>query len=184
MLVKAGVGHVRIIDSEMLDFNNIARHDLGADHVGEAKATALATTLMRQYPFSEVVGTALKWQEALRKDKTIFDVDLVICTTASWSDEAQLNAVLREKNVPVIFGWLEAHAAAAQVLAVFPGGACMACVFNAEGEFLHPATQWKGQQLKGEPACGNFYAPFTDLAATRGRCPRRRTSNRRPERQD
>jgi sulfur-carrier protein adenylyltransferase/sulfurtransferase len=170
MLVKAGVGHLRIIDPDILDFDNIARHDLGADHVDEAKATALATTLMRQYPIVEVVGEARTWQDALRKNKTIFDVDLVVSTTASWSDEAQLNAVFREKNVPAIFGWLEAHAAAAQVLTVFPHDACMACVFNASGEFLHPATAWKEQQLKGEPACGNFYAPFTDLAAMRGRC--------------
>jgi molybdopterin/thiamine biosynthesis adenylyltransferase len=170
MLVKAGVGHLLIIDPDVLHFNNIARHDLGADHAGEAKATALATRLMQEYPNVEVVGEARKWQNALRKNKAIFDVDVVISTTASWSDEAQLNAVLREKDVPVVFGWLEAHAAAAQVLTVFPGNACMACVFNASGEFLHPATTWKTQQLKGEPACGNFYAPFTDLAATRGRC--------------
>jgi molybdopterin/thiamine biosynthesis adenylyltransferase len=169
LLVKAGIGHLRIIDSDWLKLDNIARHDLGADHLGEAKAKALAAELMKNYPFAEVLGIDATWQKAYRDDNTIFDCDLVLSTTASWPDEAQLNSFFRSAGnaVPLAFGWIEAHASAAHVLVTFPDAGCMACGFTASGEFVHAVTEWKKTVLKMEPSCGTAYAPYSNLAATR-----------------
>ncbi len=172
LLVKAGIGSLTLVDPDILRFDNIARHDLGADSVGKQKAGALADALMRQYPFVDVRHASRKWQNAYHEDASIFNADLVLSTTASWGDEAELNALFRERRPPPLlaFGWLEGHAAAAQVLLLANDGACIGCAFTECGEFLYPATTWDKAQIVPEPACGGTFAPFTDLAAMRARC--------------
>ncbi len=170
-LVKSGIGHLTIIDPDHLAWDNIARHALGAQHVGESKASAMEQELMMDYPFAKVRGIVARWQDAVRDGGAVLDGDLVISTIGSWSDEAQLNALFLEerRTATLVFGWLEAHAAAAHVLVMGKTGGCLACGMNPWGQFSHAATEWEQSQLRGEASCGNMYAPYADPTAWQAR---------------
>ena len=53
MLAKSGVGRFVLIDNDILNWGNVARHALGGGYVGQAKATALANYLEKQMPYQD-----------------------------------------------------------------------------------------------------------------------------------
>jgi molybdopterin/thiamine biosynthesis adenylyltransferase len=170
-LVKAGVGRLTLIDVDILRWENIARHELGGAQVGHAKAYALREDLLRNFPFACIDAHACSWQDAFRGHSDLFaDVDLVISTTGDWPSDCQLNELLRDqRNVKMVFGWVEARAAAVHVLVVGPEGGCLACGMNAAGDFVERAIEWPESQLVRVPACGETYVPYGDAMAMRAR---------------
>jgi hypothetical protein len=169
-LVKAGVGRLRLIDPDILTWDNVARHELGGSSVGSSKANALAASLRRDFPFVRVDAVTARWQDAYRADQSIFDADVVLSTTGDWPGESQLNELLRRSVRPVLmFGWIEPHAAAAHALAVRPDGGCLGCGMNDSGAFAARAVDWPRSQTIAVPACGASYTPYADLAASRAR---------------
>ena len=50
LLARAGVGNLTLMDGEVLDWANISRHSLGAENVGNPKASALKNRLATAFP--------------------------------------------------------------------------------------------------------------------------------------
>ena len=67
MLAKAGVGRLLLLDDDVLKWENIGRHLLGADRVGKSKSKALAEFLRRQLPHLEATPEPLTWEEFYEK---------------------------------------------------------------------------------------------------------------------
>lgn len=160
LLARAGVGRLTVMDGERLDWPNISRHALGADHIGEFKASALASRLTTAFPH-------LAAMSAIDRHLTTVDVsplagrDLVITTTGTWGVDSLVNSSQQQGSVAkAVYSWLEPHVAAAHVVTVPPGGACLRCNMSSKGEFLTPVSTWPEGGTVPVPSCGESFSPY------------------------
>lgn len=163
-LVMAGVGHVDLIDPGTLEWANVGRHPLGAEHVGHNKAKALAEMLQQSYPHATIRGFDVFYEElALQSFITISRADLVISATAEWDAESFLNLqhVKRELTAPILYAWTEPHAAAGHAVILRSAIPCLQCGMTAHGEAKFKVTDWlNGSEVKYEPGCGAVFQPY------------------------
>lgn len=157
ILVQSGVNNIVLVDPELLGWENLGRHELGAQDVGTRKAEALEKHLRRRFPHvREVRALTTDVLSAIAEDSGLFeDCDLIISATAAWNAESALNdmQIQGEIRCPIIYSWLEDKAVAAHALAVFKDGhGCFACGFGATGQATMPVTQWPVDQRDLE--CG------------------------------
>jgi len=158
LLALAGVAELHLLDAETLEWANVGRHALGADWQGQNKAVALAKQLGREFPHSQFVGHASRWQDAPR---ALDDCDLVVSTTGSLDEESGLAEwQQRHPGSVFVFGWTEPRASASQAGAIMPGAGCLLCGFDALGDPVFQATTWTSLPLQREPACGAWFMPY------------------------
>lgn len=173
-LAQAGVGHLLLVDNDLLKWENLSRHQLGAGALKENiyKTAALKASLEQDFPhLLEVaerqvalgLGTETLWQE-------LEGMDLVISLTGSWTAENLLNRYqqLNKNFPPVIYGWMEPHAAAGHAIAITTNfNGCLQCGFNQDGTPTIPVTDWPhNNQRIYTPACADPFSPYgaTDLS--------------------
>lgn len=163
-LAMAGVGHIVTVDPACLRWANIGRHPLGADHVDAKKAIALAETWRKTYPHAKFEGFDSTSQSFLvDHPELITKADLIICATADWKAELELNLRQRcgEIAVPILYTWTEPHACAGHAVLIFPGGPCLQCGFSTSGDCKVQVTAWPSDDtLQTEPACGAVFQPY------------------------
>ncbi len=163
VLARAGVGKLTLIDGDILTWDNVGRHLLGAEYTRLPKAAALRKFLQKQLPHLEVEAVAEKWQHVYEKEASrIVDSDVIISTTGDWACDEMLNLVARTtaSMPPTLFGWLEEFGSAGQALAVLEEGGCLSCGMTPTGRFRFAATNWNDSTLQRAGACGEFFQPF------------------------
>jgi len=160
----AGVGHIMTVDPASLKWANVGRHTLGVDHVGAKKAIALAETWRKAYPHAKFEGFDSTSQSFLVDHPyLVAKADLIICATAEWKAEGELNLRQRcgEIAVPILYTWTEAHACAGHAVLICPGGPCLQCGFSSSGDCKLQVTAWPvDKQEHTEPACGAVFQPY------------------------
>lgn len=132
MLVRAGIGFLRIVDRDFVDLTNLQRQVLFdeqdvADHL--PKASVAATKLGRinsQVAIEPVVADANPNNILSLMD----GVDLVLDGTDNFETRFLINDAALEKKIPWIYGGcVGSHG---QVLPIFPGEtACLRCIIEA-----------------------------------------------------
>jgi len=157
ILVQSGINNIVLIDPELLGWENLGRHELGAQDVGTRKAEALEKHLRRRFPHvKEVRALSTDLLSAIAKDSELFgECDLIISATASWNAESALNdmQIQGEIRCPIIYSWLEDKAVAAHALAIFDDGhGCFVCGFGPTGKPRMAVTQWPEDKMDVE--CG------------------------------
>lgn len=158
LLALAGVGELRLMDPEVLEWANVGRHVLGVTAQGKSKAIALADQLGREFPHSQFAGYSRRWQDCA---KALDGCDLIISTTGSLDDEAELTMWQRDHaGKRILFGWTEPRGCAAQAVAILPGAGCLLCGFDQSGDPEFQATRWAELPLRREVACGNWFMPY------------------------
>jgi len=161
LLAKAGVTRFVLIDPELLGWENIRRHELGAEFVGEPKAIALKGRIERTIPDVEIVqAIASSYQQAIESHPDLVEgAHLVIVATGDWGCDAFIDHALsaRDQALPAIYTWTEAFALATH--AVFISG--------TDGKFVEGfdlSGNFKGKASKASreipPECGNTSTPF------------------------
>jgi molybdopterin/thiamine biosynthesis adenylyltransferase len=168
LLAKAGVGDLLLIDDDMLKWENIGRHLLGAESVGRNKAEVLAEFISRQLPHHRIDFEPRGWEELhTAAPAKLEGVDLIISTTGEWASDAALNLLARTslRFPPVLFGWTEPHGTAGHALLVSDTGGCLSCGFDELGHFAQRVTHWpdNAKTLSRGAACGNFYQPYGSI---------------------
>jgi molybdopterin/thiamine biosynthesis adenylyltransferase len=136
-LAMAGVGHLRLVDPEVLSWANVGRHPLGVEHVGDNKAEALAQKLQLSYPHAEIRGFNLSYAEFLLKEAPLVaDADLIICATADWEMESLLNLqhIHGEIAAPVLYTWTEPNACAGHAVFFPSTSPCFQCGMTLPGK--------------------------------------------------
>jgi molybdopterin/thiamine biosynthesis adenylyltransferase len=163
-LAMAGVGHIVTVDPDCLRWANVGRHPLGADHIDAKKAIALAETWRKAYPHAKFEGFDSRSQSFLvDHPELVAKADLIICATADWKSELELNLCQRSGEIatPIIYTWTEPHACAGHAILIFPGGPCLQCGFSTSGDCNVQLTVWHGDDtLQAEPACGAVFQPY------------------------
>lgn len=117
-LAKAGIGVVDIVDSQVMETENTARHVLGMEAVGQSKARALAQLLMRNIPGISARGFLADAATWATKNCKPGQYDLVVECTAESSVRvfmAQFRTALFG-SIPVIHAWTEPLCSAGHVV--------------------------------------------------------------------
>lgn len=161
MLAKSGIARLTLVDPENLDWENIRRHELGAEWVGVPKATALKTRLERSIPdLEKVVAYSGTLQMALASTPNLMtDADLVISATGDWAGDIFLNDTTRgyEPALPILYTWTEAFALATHAVLLSGGKGHLTDGFDVSGSFKGQASYTARQT---PPECGNATSPF------------------------
>jgi molybdopterin/thiamine biosynthesis adenylyltransferase len=163
-LAMAGVGHIIPVDSGDLSWANVGRHPLGAEHVATRKATALAEMWRKSYPHAQFEGFDSTSHRFLAEHpELVMKSDLIICATADWNAERELNLRQRcgEISSPVLYAWTEPNACAGHAVLIVPTGPCLQCGFSISGDCKLQVTQWpRDKKEQTEPACGAIFQPY------------------------
>jgi hypothetical protein len=168
----AGVGHLTMIDDDLLTWPNVGRHPLGATAVGKKKSLALAVVLQENYPHLTIEGFDGKLDTYLQQHSATQPADLIVCATADWPSERLLNLqhVNGEISTPLLYTWTEAHACAGHAVFLPNVQPCLQCGFTLSGDLCVPVTAWSSQAPNNlsEPACGARFQPYgpVELAGT------------------
>jgi hypothetical protein len=163
-LAQAGVGGLVLIDFDILKWANVGRHPLGAGRVNQNKARALAEELRSNFPHITAEHFDLDVDTAVRRHADVLEAsDLIVSATGSWSADSRLDAWHAEagRSVPIVYAWMEAHAAAGHTLLIQGSEGSLRAGFDTTGLPHFRITAWPdGSPTRQEPACGAVYQPY------------------------
>jgi molybdopterin/thiamine biosynthesis adenylyltransferase len=132
VLVRAGVGHVRLIDRDFIETSNLQRqvlfdeHDV-AENLPKAEAAARKLGAINSSVYVEPVVTDIDRTNIL---ELCSDADLILDGTDNFEIRYLINDVAVKLNKPWVYGGcIGSHG---QVMAILPGQTpCLRCVFEA-----------------------------------------------------
>jgi hypothetical protein len=167
-LARSGVGHLTLIDPEILVSANLGRHVLGADDLGKSKAVTLQERMRRDLPTVEGAAFPTYSEIVMLVKPQVFEqADLVIVTTADWSSEV---ALWEKKSKGASWGllqaWSEPHTHVGHALFAPSGAFDARSMFSANGDFLNKFTEWPNDGVVALPACGQSFIPGGTLGLT------------------
>jgi molybdopterin/thiamine biosynthesis adenylyltransferase len=105
-LGASGIGEIHIIDFDEVSLHNIHRQiafKMGDE--GKNKAIINAQTIEERCPYVKTFAHEVKFDEWCKKN---IDVDLILDATDNLPTRAQINAYAKEKNLPWVYGSVEA----------------------------------------------------------------------------
>ena len=167
-LALSGVGKIVIVDDDKFSEDNIYRHVLGGDAIGDNKADAMAKHLRWRLPYIEAVSKPVK-REDWFKEEGWNQVQVIVDATADFTGIREMNQEIVELSnpIPVVYCWLEACSIGGHALLVNGNSAgCFECLLENSGQgpfrrcdFLEP-YQNVTKDLTG---CGGAFTPFSAL---------------------
>lgn len=144
LLAKAGLGEIRIIDSDIVKPTNVIRHVAELSDVGFPKTLCVTHKILRHNPDCHVITFPESWQEQ-ELEKITNEVDLVIDTTASVAFSLWLNQLIVRRNGAILYAAAYRRAAVGRLVLYRndhqPCDPCLACyLLNEEkwGERNYP----------------------------------------------
>ncbi|UCD45102.1 MAG: HesA/MoeB/ThiF family protein [Candidatus Bathyarchaeota archaeon] len=125
-LASMGVGHLRIVDRDVVEMSNLQRQHLyGVDSVGYPKVEAAATRLERMNPYIAIEPMPLSITPG-NAEKIISGMDLVVDCLDSMAPRYALNRACVKLGIPMIFGAVISNVGNATT--IIPGEtACLEC---------------------------------------------------------
>lgn len=127
-LARKGVGHLTILDPQLVQLSDLNRQRFYPEDLYRPKAHALAQNLAREATGrSTIVGYAISFQEAVNRGIP-FPVAVVVCGVDS--DTTRLTVARHFlRQCPVVFLGVDAIADRGYVFVQERGGPCLACAF-------------------------------------------------------
>ncbi|MEB3101370.1 ThiF family adenylyltransferase [Ferviditalea candida] len=134
-LVRGGVGHVKLIDRDFIEFSNLQRQMLydeedAASHLPKAEAARLKLTKIN----SEVTVESFVADLNVSNTQELLDgVDLIMDGSDNMAVRFLINDIAFQKGIPYIYGG--AVSSRGMVAAFIPGKtACFQCLFGGSAE--------------------------------------------------
>jgi adenylyltransferase/sulfurtransferase len=168
-LCRAGVGYLRLIDSDRVELSNLQRQLLYAEaDLGKSKVIASAARLREIN--SEITIEPLQTRLESANDPALQDVDIVLDCTDNAAVRYLINESCRKSGIPWIHG--AAAGSGGVVFAVVEGTACFRCLYpdaDAGGEtaatlgMLNPLTAIVGALQANEAVKVLVGAPTSGL---------------------
>lgn len=151
-LTQCGICHFTLIDYDVLQLHNIARHACGIRDVGILKIEAVKNLILNTNPEAEIITfntDILRDQATLQQ--AIRSADLVLACTDSERSKYRINSFCihlweKEKiSVPVIYAGAYERAFGGDVIRVIPGDTpCYDCIL---GE-VHDLSEYESKPKK------------------------------------
>jgi len=105
-LGATGIGEIHMIDFDTVSLHNIHRQiAFKLDDEGKNKAIINTTIIEQRSPYTKAIAHECDFVEWSKKD---IEVDLIIDATDNLPSRGQINAYAKEKNLPWIYGSVEA----------------------------------------------------------------------------
>lgn len=125
-LATMGVGHLRIVDRDVVEMSNLQRQHLyGVDSVGYPKVEAAASRLGNMNPFITIEPLPMSITPR-NAEKIIGGMDLVVDCLDSMAPRYALNRACVKLGIPMVFGAVITHVGNATT--IIPGEtACLEC---------------------------------------------------------
>ena len=174
LLAKMGIAKLILVDPELMATENASRHTLGVRSAPRWKASEQGLNLSKRFPHLKFEAHCERWEHCYQKNPSVLtSANLVISTIGGWAAESSLNSLARTSQPfpPVLFGWLEEHAAAGHAVAFFGDKGCLRCMTDDMGQSRMPVTKWpEGGTQRMVPMCGGMFQPYgaTELAFSQG----------------
>nr|WP_242544706.1 ThiF family adenylyltransferase [Corallococcus sp. NCSPR001] len=180
-LARAGVGHLTLVDPDVLAPENTYRHVCGMSWRRQPKVHALSAEILWRTPYIEMeaVFESVEWWLKEHSER-LRSYDLVIAAMGIPVLDLHLNewAWMDAGNPPVLFAWLEPYGLGGHSLLTHVAGqpgrkrGCLECLYERPVEggplenraaFASPGVSY-GRDVLG---CGTSYLPFANLDAQR-----------------
>lgn len=159
-LVRAGIGHVDIVDAQLMGPENTSRHKLGIDEIGQGKAAGLARRLNREVPGVTVTGVLAEAAAWMAKHCKPGLYDLVVDCTAESSVRSFI-AHTRQGllgDCPVVHAWTEPLCSAGHVVLSQPEVPWPA--EDPADELVNASDLSAGDTRIQLPACSAGFHPY------------------------
>ena len=142
-LVAMGVGHMRIVDRDVIELSNLHRQTMfDEDDVGQVKVEVAARKLQRLNPACRIEALAVSVNTNTARE-VVEGCDVVIDALDSVNARYALNRACVERGIPFVTG--AAVGVSGQVFTVLPGSsACYHCVFPKLDEDAMPTCSIEG----------------------------------------
>ena len=158
-----------LLDPDVLSVENVGRHLLGLDAVGQNKANALAARFRAADPLTSVAAIPdLRLAEAVALDPTLLDgYDRAIIAVGDLPTELWLDAEMGAGRVctPAFYLWVEPLLAGGHCVFVRPGEARLSDLFT-DGRYHHDvitSAQHEARPFtRREAGCQTTFVPYAD----------------------
>jgi molybdopterin/thiamine biosynthesis adenylyltransferase len=130
VLVRKGMGRLKIFDPDYVDPTNLNRQLFYAQDLNKPKAHRLAANLAKMgFGSSVIAGYSLSFEDALKHD---VDLSCNVCVVGIDNNPGRIAASVyfRQRQTPVIFTAVSAMADHGYVFCQEPGKACFGCLFT------------------------------------------------------
>lgn len=163
-LSRAGVRNITLVDNQVFDSENLCRHILGMEYLGQFKADALKNHLERQMPLMQVLSFPVPLTRFLaHQAPSPNDYDLILAMTGEsgpiWTLDSWRNQ--STEAPPMIVGWAESFGVAGHA-ALLMDGKTMVNI-EQDGLRLHNMAQWQPgtvDHLRAIPGCSGTFQPM------------------------
>lgn len=162
-LAKAGVGFITLVDEDDLVPANLGRHLLGAEYIGQPKASAVAQRVNHGYPATVVTPQIMSAEQWLQAN-TLLNVDLVLDLTGEPDVRWHVELARQQNPCPLLIGWMEPYVAAAHVCSLPANAPWMQGTTDPMGSL--EAVDWPDEVIRQEPGCSSRFQSYTAAAAT------------------
>ena len=165
LLAKSGCSKFVLIDPEVLEEENAARHLCGCNMAARTlkKTEAVKQALQGHLPFVTCETCEADVLQLFATEPEVFDnVRLVIFATGNMAAERRANDIFcLERPKAVVYLWLEPLGVAGHMLYVSPRRAgCYRCCFDANADFRFAVAE-KGQAYGcREAGCQSTFTPY------------------------
>ena len=161
-LARAGVGHITVVDPDVLRVENLGRHVLGISELGNPKAQGLRRAMLNAVPDLAVTALVQSVQHVTQGlVLALTEADLVIVTTADWPSERILWQWKADKGThwAMVQAWSEPYAREGHVLVSPIGHGSAEHLFDEQGRFRRAFSKWPDDGVLPLPACGASFVP-------------------------
>ncbi len=175
-LTQAGVSNHMIVDDDVLEVCNIARHPAGLRHVGRKKVRVVHDMITQINPYAtvEARAEAIGWRGLESWRSWVRRADVVIAATGDRTATQVLNRLCIEERKTMIVGGAFRRAYGGQVLVVRPGlGPCYECFLKAlpreaqdqeiGGRRQAARVAYSDRPVPIEPGLANDIAPISQM---------------------
>lgn len=178
-LAWTGLGHLTLVDVDVLSANNTFRHVLGHSALGRRKVEALQRELTTKLPYLKVDVVRDYIELALEKRTIPLDkVDLLVYAAGDSTVGLHVNKALHSagSGPPMLFTWLDPYGLGGHALLTNTKdegvAGCFGCLVcrNKRGESLRNRADFAapGQSFaKDLSGCASLFTPYADLDARR-----------------
>ncbi|MVX64387.1 hypothetical protein GKZ28_11865 [Clostridium chromiireducens] len=169
-LIKAGISNICMVDNDILSSNNIYRHLLGMEYVGDYKTTAIINYMTKNLPYVTLTSCESEIEDAINdKDINIEDYDLVISATGNHNVNRWLNHYIYSNRIdtPVIYLWNEVLGIGSHAVYINrKNKGCFECIIGEDDVGIYDKTSYckRGQLFaKQYRGCTSTFLPYGSI---------------------
>ncbi|MBN8567727.1 MAG: ThiF family adenylyltransferase [Flavobacteriales bacterium] len=173
LILKLPISKFHLVDTDILNVENIYRSQQGFDKVGLAKVDIAKESIINKNPFCEVTTSKESIADILRNDNRFlvnYDVSIVVIGNTLIEINILENLIDSESKNPIILLWVEPFLASGQMLIVSPLHFRKAkeIIYNFQYSVLNNNDKTKTYLKEG--SCQSGYYPYSEANLTMFLC--------------